>query len=147
MIVSVSVALLFARLGSVIPPGGVTVAVFDRVPEALMLSVPVAVNVTVLPEMRFTIWLMFPEPLGAPQLEPAEAVHVQVIVVSAAGKGSVTIAPVTRLGPALVTAIVYVTGFPAPAVAWPSVLVIDRSARRPRSIFATKASPPPAFAA
>src|SRR5438876_554000 len=75
MIVSVSLALLFPMFGSEIPPGGVTVAVFDRKgPEALMLSVPVAVNVAVPPQRRFTVWLMFAEPLAAAQLErtPAE---------------------------------------------------------------------------
>jgi hypothetical protein len=51
-----------------------------------------------------------------------------------------TVAPVTGLGPALVTVMAYVTEFPATAVAWPSVLVIDRSAGGPALIFATKAS-------
>jgi hypothetical protein len=128
MIVSVSVALLFARLGSVIPARGITVAVFDSVPEALMSSVPVAVKVAVPPTSRFAVWLMFPEPLAAAQLDPADAVHVHVTPVRLAGKLSVTVAPVTTDGPALLTVIVYVTGEPAPVVVRPSIFVIDRSA-------------------
>src|SRR5438093_4392181 len=138
MIVSASVALLFPGFGSVIPLGVATVAVFDSVPEALISSVPVAVNVAVPPEKRLTVWLMFPEPLAAPQVDPAEAVHVQVIPMRTAGKVSVTAAPVTPSGPASPTMIVYVTGFPAPAVVWPSVLVTNRSAEELTLIFATK---------
>ena len=125
---SLSLALLFAVLGSVIAAGGVTVAVFDRVPEALMSSVPVAVNVAVPPTSRFTVWLMFPEPLAAAQLEPPEATHVHVTPVRLAGKVSATVAPVAADGPALLTVIVYVTGEPAGVVVRPSVLVIERSA-------------------
>src|SRR2546422_8968320 len=106
MIVSVSVALLFAGFGSVIPAGGVTAAVFDRVPEALMSSVPVAMNVAVPPTRRFTVRLMFPEPLAAAQLEPLEATHVHVTPVRLAGKLSVTVAPDAAEGPALLTVIV-----------------------------------------
>src|SRR5438552_1059229 len=139
MIVSVSVALLFVRFGSVIPPGVATVAVFDSVPVAVTSRLPVARNVTVLPDRRSTDRLMFPEPLLAPQLAPAEATQLQLSPPRTAGNVSVTIAPTAESGPSLVTVIVYVTGFPATAVAWPSVLVIDRSARF-EPILATKAS-------
>src|SRR5258706_275281 len=40
---SESVALLLPGVGSVTPPGAVTVAVFDRLPVALMLTVALAV--------------------------------------------------------------------------------------------------------
>src|SRR5260221_5509560 len=96
MIVSVSVALLLARLGSVSPAGTIVVAVFERVPEALMLSVAVATNVAVSPTRRFAVWMMLPEPLAAPQLETAEAEHVHVNPIRAAGTASVNVAPVTR---------------------------------------------------
>ncbi len=42
MIVSVSVALLLAKLGSITPFGGVTVAVSESVPVADELIVPIA---------------------------------------------------------------------------------------------------------
>jgi len=51
---------------------------------------------------------MLPVPLGEPQLEPAEAVQVHEAFVKIAGKLSATAAPVTALGPALLTVIVYV---------------------------------------
>src|SRR5215831_10890054 len=46
----------------------------------------------------------------------------------AAGMRSETLAPVTLLGPLLVTTMVYVVEPPGVAVVTPSVLVIDRSA-------------------
>jgi len=45
-----------------------------------------------------------------------------------AGSVSVTVAPVTLFGPALVTTTVYVTIEPGATLVWPSVLVICRSA-------------------
>jgi hypothetical protein len=48
---------------------------------------------------------MFPEPEAA-QLAPGVAEHVQVMPVRPDGKVSVTVAPATSLGPALVTVIV-----------------------------------------
>ena len=67
--------------------------------------VPVAVKVAVPPTSRSTAALGFPLPLAG-QLEPAEAVQVQLTPVISAGKTSVTVAPVTPLGPAFVTTIV-----------------------------------------
>src|SRR5258707_15442189 len=113
MIVSVSVALLFVMSGSMMPGGGVTVAVFDSAPAALLSSVAVAVNVAVPPRRRSTVWLMFPEPLATPQLEPSEAAHVHVTPMRLPGKVSVTAPFVDRLGPPFLTVIVYVTGLPA----------------------------------
>ena len=106
VIVSLSVALLLAVLGSVTPAGAVTLAVLVRVPVALKDRVPVAVKVAVPPTARFTVVAMLPLPLAAAQLEPAEAVQVQVTPVRLAGKVSVTEAPVTGLGPAFETVIV-----------------------------------------
>src|SRR5438477_98150 len=54
------------------------------------------------------------------------AVHDAGLI--AAGKVSVTVAPITALGPAFDTTTVYVLPVPATAVVLPSVLVIDRSA-------------------
>src|SRR5437762_2075816 len=104
--VSVSVALLLVRSGSVTPPGAATVAVFATLPVALMLPVPLAVN---------------PD---APPLPTA----VNVSLVIAAGRVSLTVAPVTALGPLLATTMVYVVDVPGTALDTPSVLVMLRSA-------------------
>src|SRR4051812_5919946 len=101
-IVSVSVAELLPVLGSVVPAGGVTVAVFVSVPVAAGLSVPVTTMRTPLPACRFTVRLMLlPVPLGVPQLAfaPLTLAQVQVTLVSAAGTVSVIATPVTSLGP------------------------------------------------
>lgn len=58
--------------------------------------------VAVPPTARLTgVLLRLTLPLGAPQLEPAEAVQVQEIIESVAGRMSLTPAFVTALGPAL----------------------------------------------
>src|SRR6266550_3513672 len=90
MTVLLSVAELFPA-GSFTPAGAVTVAV--------------AVKVTVPPLRRFTKALRLPLPLAG-QLEPTEAAHVQVTELSCAGKTSLTVAPTTALGPALLAPIV-----------------------------------------
>src|SRR5882762_3267619 len=90
MTVLLSVALLFPA-GSIVPAGAVTVAV--------------AVNVAVPPLKRFTKALRLPLPLAG-QLDPADAAHVQVTALSCAGKTSLTVAPTTALGPALLATIV-----------------------------------------
>ena len=81
-------------------------AVFVSVPVALEERVPVAVKVAVPPTARFTVVAMSPLPLAAAQLEPAEAVQVQLTPVRLAGKVSVTGAPVAGAGPAFPTVIV-----------------------------------------
>ena len=103
MTVLLSVALLFPA-GSLVPAGAVTVAVFVIVPE-LAVTVAVAVNVAVPPLSRSTLAFRLPLPLAG-QVEPAEAAHVQVTLLSRAGKLSVTVAAVTALGPALLATIV-----------------------------------------
>ena len=59
-----------------------------------------------LPLGMFTVSLMLPLPLAAKPVAPPVAVAVQLSLVIAAGIGSVTVAPVTLLGPPLVTTIV-----------------------------------------
>lgn len=105
--VSLSVAELLDGFGSVIPPGAATVAVFTRVPRAVLATVAVTVMVAEPPDCRLTDVLMFPPPLGAPQLEPAVAVQVQIAFVRIAARLSVTLAEATALGPSLVTTMEY----------------------------------------
>ncbi len=104
-ITSVAVALLLPA-GSTTPSGAVTVAVLASEPVAPAAMVPVAVNVTVPPLSTSTLALRSPAPLAAPQAEPALAVQVQVTPERIAGNTSLTVAPVTALGPELVTVMV-----------------------------------------
>ncbi len=124
MTVLLSVARLLPA-GSFTPTGAVMLAWLVMVP--LPLTVAVAVNVALPPESRFTAALMSPAP-AAGQTEPALAVQVQVTPLSCAGNRSVTVAPVTALGPLLVATMVYVTVPPWFTATRPSVLVIARSA-------------------
>ncbi len=104
--VSVSVALLLPGLVSVTPAGGVTVAVFDSVPLALPLMVAASVYVIVLPAGRLTVSLMLPLPLAVKPEAPPVPTAVNVSLTIAAGSTSLTVAPITSLGPLLVTTIV-----------------------------------------
>src|SRR5438094_298569 len=80
---SVSVALLLLRLGSVVPAGAATEAVFARVPVAVGERLQTAVKVALAPGGRVPrMALMLPVPDGAGQAEPAQ---VQVTLVQAAG--------------------------------------------------------------
>src|SRR2546430_17622020 len=97
-----SVALLFPA-GSFVPAGAVTVAVLLIVP--VPATVAVTVNVAVPPLVRSTSAVTFPLPLAG-QAEPAEAAQVHVGLVNCAGKMSLTVAPMTALGPALLATIV-----------------------------------------
>ena len=113
---SVSVALLLPGVGSVVPPGGATVAVFDQDPVALADTVPVSVNVAVPPTSRLTGALMLPLPIrgtAAARRGRRRSRSRRLIV---AGSVSATVAPVTALGPLLVATIVYVIGLPGVAV-------------------------------
>ncbi len=103
--VSVSVAELFAGVGSVTPAGGATVAVLTSVPVAAAEIDPLTVNVTEAPTGRFTEALMLPLPLAG-HVPPAAPVHVQVTPLNAAGIVSATVAAVTADGPAFVATIV-----------------------------------------
>src|SRR5882762_2838693 len=102
MTVLLSVAALLPA-GSLVPAGAVTVAVFVIVP--VPVTVAVARNVAVPPLRRLTLAFRLPLPLAG-QVDPAEATHVQATLATWAGKLSVTVAPVTALGPALLATIV-----------------------------------------
>ena len=106
--------LVIARLGKLsvsvavlaVPMGGVTVAVFDTVPVAVELTVPVIVYVIALLAGRLTpVWLMLPVPLVAKPVALALPVlaAVQVSPVRSAGIGSLIVAPATLPGPVLLT--------------------------------------------
>src|SRR5262249_59109030 len=114
--------------GSVWRAGGVTVAVLVSVPMASGETVPVAMKVADAPAGRSTVVAIGPEPLAAPHTPPSVALHVQVTPVSTAGNESATDAPVTALGPALATVIVYVSVSPTITLSTLSVFVTDRSA-------------------
>src|SRR5690242_20241973 len=103
--VMVSASVLFAELGSDAPDGGVTLAVLTSRPVAVADTVPVAVNVTDPPTGTLTLALMLPAPEGSVQTPPPAPMQVQVTPVSAAGKLSITVAPIASLGPAFVTVI------------------------------------------
>ena len=102
---SVSVDELLPGVGSVLPPGSAMLAVLASDPVALAEIVPVTVNVAVPPLNRVTDALMEPAP-DAGHDEPADAVHVHVTPLSAAGIVSVTVAAVIVDGPALEATIV-----------------------------------------
>ncbi len=103
---SVSVAVLLALLGSVMPGGAAMLAVFDKVPKALGATCAVSVKVAVPPTTRSTVALMLPAPFADPQLDPLEAEQVQVALVSVAGRLSATMAPEIALGPLLLATMV-----------------------------------------
>src|SRR5438132_616515 len=105
-IVSVSVAELLLLLISVTPAGAVTVAVLVNVPPAVGETVPLRTKVAVPPLARLTVVLIDPEPLAAPQLDPADGTQFQVAPVISAGTLSVTVAPVTGTAPLLLTTMV-----------------------------------------
>jgi hypothetical protein len=126
--VVVSVAVLFPGVGSVTPPGAATAAVLTNTPVADGAMVAVRVNVAAPPTSRFTVIAMLPVPLVTPHNEPGEATHVHIAPVSAGGRGSVTSAPVTPLGPLLLTTIAYVIDVPGTTVVPPFVFMIVRSA-------------------
>jgi hypothetical protein len=125
--VSVSVAVLFAGVGSVDPPGSATLAVLVSDPVALGEIVPVIVKVAVPLGTSVTEALIEPVPDAAHD-EPAEATHDQVTPERVAGMVSVTVAPVIVEGPAFEATTLYVTDVPGTSVVEPSVLVMTRSA-------------------
>ena len=95
--VSISVAVLFAGVGSVTPPGGATVAVLLSDPAADAAMVQLAVYVTLPPLGRFTVLLRLPEP-DAVHVPPPAPTHVHEHV-SDAGNVSATVDPGALLGP------------------------------------------------
>src|SRR5436305_1000863 len=108
--VSVSIAVLLLRLGSVSPLGGVTVAVLTKEPVALALILAEKEKVTLAPTGRSTLVLKAPVPLpGLPTLmapPPLAPTKVQLSLVTSAGTASLMLAPLATLGPALLTTMV-----------------------------------------
>src|SRR4029453_8714285 len=103
--VSVSLALLSRGSGSVTPAGGLTVAVLARRPVAEGLTRTVKVKVTLAPTGRSTVVARGPVPLAGPLTlpPPVAPANAQVAAVAPAGRGSDTLAPLTALGPSLLT--------------------------------------------
>jgi hypothetical protein len=85
--------------------GELTVAVFAIDPVALNATVALTVYVTDPPLGRSTLSPILPLPLAV-HVPPPAPTHVHVTPVSVAGSVSLTAAPVTALGPALLTTIV-----------------------------------------
>src|SRR6266487_2909003 len=110
LVPSVSVALLLAVLGSVVPSGAVTVAVLVRKPVVEDATVPLTVKVTELPAPAgiLTVALrLLPEPLAPLGTEAVPVwVDVHVTPVRAVGMVSATVALTASLGPLLVTVMV-----------------------------------------
>src|SRR3954466_304170 len=102
--VSLSVAELLPGVGSVTPPGAVTVAVLLSVPTADAEMVQLAVYVVLPPAGRLIVSLMLPLP-DAVQVPPPAPAQVQVQV-SDAGNVSATVEADALLGPAFDAVIV-----------------------------------------
>src|SRR5262245_47547554 len=102
---SLSLALLLPGVGSVTPAGGATVAVLTRAPVADGLTCTVKVKLTVALTGRSTVVARAPRPLAGPVTLPPPllAVTVQLALVTPAGSESETLAPMTALGPSLLT--------------------------------------------
>ena len=105
----VLVVVLVLAQGAVVqltPAGGVMVALLTMSPVALSCAVPLMLMVRLSPLARLipVSATLFPLPLVvAPQL--AAGLQLQLLTVTLAGTVSVTEAPVTALGPALLTTI------------------------------------------
>src|SRR4051812_13444553 len=93
----VFLAVLLTRSGSLVPSGGVTVAVLTRLPVVEEGTVPVTVNRALLLAGKLTSASISPLPVAVPQLACAVAVQVQVNADSPAGSASCTRALVTSL--------------------------------------------------
>src|SRR5262245_47948749 len=91
---SVSVLLLLPGVGSVVPVGGVTVAVLSRVPVAAGSIWTVKVKVTLAPTGRSTVVARAPVPPLDPVTLPPPVwpENAQLPPVAPAGRGSDTLA-------------------------------------------------------
>src|SRR5262249_55335181 len=91
-----------------VPPGGVMVAVLTRVPVAVGSIWTVKRKVTVAPTGRSTVVVRAPLPLLGPVTLPPPVwlTNVQLALLTPAGSGSDSVAPVAVLGPALPTTMV-----------------------------------------
>src|SRR5260221_30968 len=105
MAVSLSVAELLLGAGSVVPDGTATSAVLVSAPVVPAPTVPVTVIVSVSPTLSAPVvkLTLLPLLLLVPQLDVPDATHVTELTAMATGTLSVTVAPVTLLGPALLT--------------------------------------------
>ena len=101
--VSMSVELLLPGAGSVTPAGAVTVAVLASVPVAFDATLATTVYVTAPPTGKSIVSLMLPLPLAVKPAAPPLPAAVKVALAIPAGSTSATLAPVTSLGPLLVT--------------------------------------------
>jgi len=134
--VSVSVAVLSAGVGSVVPAGEenvfatlplivVTVAVIVK----LILPPLGKVGITTVPASRFAIDnCPAPAPAVGQTAPPADAQTPNAVFVNPAATGSLIVTPFAEPGPLLVRVRVYVVVPPAFIVATPSVFVTTRSA-------------------
>src|SRR6185369_2011479 len=122
---STSVALLLPEFGSF---EYVTVAVFEIDPEALLLTVHVAPNVTVPAAPTTTCWLMSPTPNAFGQLPPLDAEQVQMQPARLLVNVSATVTLLTALALGFVTTMLYVVAVPGAIADTPSDFAIDRSA-------------------
>src|SRR5262249_4720344 len=121
--VSVSVELLLPGLGSVTPLGGLTVAVLLSVPVSAGSIARVRSKLTLSPGARVPVGK-----LTGLVAASKRARFVAKTTVVPGGSRSLMLAPVTVLGPWLVTVIVYVMLVPGTTLSWLSLLVMDRSA-------------------
>src|SRR5262249_26890245 len=96
---------LLAGLGSVTPAGAVTVAVLLRMPVADGPIWAVKLKVTVAVTGRSTVVAKAPAPLLGPVAAPPPLLSGwgQLALGTPAGRASATLAPVTSLGPRLLT--------------------------------------------
>ena len=98
--VSVSVAVLLLGVGSVVPKGTDTVAVFTRLPVNPDGIDKVIVYVTEPLKGMATVSTILPTPFVVPLAPPANVADQNVMVVPN-GAVSETVAPITLLGPKL----------------------------------------------
>src|SRR6185295_5296893 len=99
-------------------------ATLTRLPASAGSTVPVRVNVAEPPTGRSTASTIDPAPPEVAQVPPPLPRHVHVAPEIEAGTRSITVAPLTSLGPLFDATIVYETTPPGVTVAEPSVLMI-----------------------
>ena len=132
--VSVSVAELFPRIGSVVPTGVAMFATFAMLPPTAV-TVALTVKVTLPPLGKVGITIPAPRIKATvvfgtvgQAAAPVAVPHVTPVTFKPAINGSVNTALFAAEGPAFVTTIVYVVVPPALTLATPSVFVMSRFA-------------------
>ncbi len=101
--VSVSVAVLFAGVGSTMPAEGAAVAVLPTVPVAAASIAATIVKVAVEPTGKLTVMLIEPVPLAVEHPAPALGEHVHEVNEAPTGWMSVTTVAGALDGPLLAT--------------------------------------------